>query len=368
MPLNESQEELPLHPPAAGMGPNLRAMFAEEEVPDAVVLFLEKSNVFTGRQLGFHAETREELKNSVFDQIPEVADMRWVLGRLVYIWHLARKKNDIIAAPVASVPAPPPPTTVNDEEVPMCLADVQGWQIAFENRYGFKLSPRSTASPRMLSTIHKFIQNKTHVFISPGSARSFDESSALPKIKRIKIGDGLMFEHVEQAPDWRNLHSNYQFLDQLELILVGGYALVGNFARTTDEPIFAPLQAARDYIEYVKARALPYDAPHPPLHQVQKADAQTRCLWTEAMRQRRTLGQAMHEGRMQTEAFWLFACSAEAARISTRVRQRSYKFRTKHPSARQEFWQRKENWHEGQGQSCWKRSSRCSPACSSDPP
>ena len=302
------------------MEPQLKALLNEEQIPQEVVKFLENNMVHTRRQFAFHAGSKEEVKSMIYDHIPDLPS--WVNGRMVYIWQLVNRMVESEEVAVRPPPQVPLPQT-NEEDISMSLPDVQGWQLTFETRYGFRLSSRCTASPKLLATLSKFITTKkSHVFISAASARSMDEAAAVPRIKRVRIAEGLLFERTEEASDWKSLHSNYQLIEQLELLLIGGYALVGNYKREDDDVLFAPLQACRGYIEYVKNKAIPHDAHHPPLSMIVKADTQTRCLWTESMRQGMTLGQAMEASRMHMEAFWLFACSSDAARIAARVQGR----------------------------------------------
>lgn len=74
-------------------------------------------------------------------------------------------------------------------------------------------------------------------------------------------------------------------------------------------------------MDYVKDKATPQGMPHPPLEADIGADAQTKTLWIESMRAGSTMGQAWTETRMRMEAFWLVACSNDAAQIPNRVRK-----------------------------------------------
>ena len=337
------------------MEESLRSLFEKEMIPGEVINYIEENMVLTERQFGFHADTREELKALIYDQVPEVKGKIWVLGRLVYVWHMVKKREHERLHPVPAALSLPVTQNNNEAEPEMCLADVQTLAIAFETSYGFRLSARATCSPKLLATIAKYITNKSHVFIAAATARSFDEAASVPRVKRIRVAEGLHFEQVEEQGDWRSLHSNYQFVDQLELLLVGGYAFVGNHRHRPDGPLFAPLQAVKTYIGYVKNKAVPYDAPHPPLNVIMKADSQTRRLWTESMRQGLTLGEAMEASRMQMEAFWLFACSAEAAQASSRVRQRSS---WKESSPRPRTWSKGKGKGKGKGKSKGKKGGK----------
>ena len=79
--------------------------------------------------------------------------------------------------------------------------------------------------------------------------------------------------------DGKMIRSNTAYVQLLELLFEGDYALVGCFHRPNEPDVFASLETYRDYIGFVKKRAIPMSAPWPRLDQVRSAEERTRSTW-----------------------------------------------------------------------------------------
>ena len=146
------------------------------------------------------------------------------------------------------------------------------------------------------------------------NARSMRETSRTASGKRLKMGTDITInigtKGVTKGP--RLVCTNYVYVALLELILIGGYALVGCFTPQGKSEKYAPLGPLREYLAFVKKVALPLNRAPPPLGRVIRADEDTRALWAKHMRNGYTLGEAIAKAEAKQAAFWLWSCEDEA--------------------------------------------------------
>ncbi|CAE8621187.1 unnamed protein product, partial [Polarella glacialis] len=111
----------------------------------------------------------------------------------------------------------------------------------------------------------------------------------------------------------RDVPNVWVYLTPLELLLVGGYAVVGNFVHTTSQATWCSLQCCRDYISFVRSKVAPMNCQLQPLRLLRRADEDTRTLWADKMRQRLTFDAAVEACESKVAAVWLFANANDVA-------------------------------------------------------
>ena len=189
----------------------------------------------------------------------------------------------------------------------------EGLRQRFLERCRFSLPLQESLCEPLVGRIKREIDRKCHTLIPVDRCRSAKESSRDSAGKRLKVGASvsLHFDTAGSSKGPRPVPTVLVYLHLLELLLVGGYAFVGNFLDATTNHIFCSMQVVRDYLSFVRAKVAPLNGQLQSLSSLRRADEDTRTLWAEAMREGKTFDDAVKACEGKVAALWLFAHSAD---------------------------------------------------------
>jgi hypothetical protein len=138
--------------------------------------------------------------------------------------------------------------------------------------------------------------------------------------KRIVLGENatVHLDNADMPKGPRKVPTVMVYLALLEVLLVGGYAMVGNFVQQSSGKLWCSLQVVRGYLSFLREKAAPLNGSLQPLHLVRKSDEDTRVLWAEKMRQGLSFDEAVTACEAKVAALWLWTTlmDVEAARQS----------------------------------------------------
>ena len=118
----------------------------------------------------------------------------------------------------------------------------------------------------------------------------------------------LRVDTVGASKGPRNVPSVLVYLQLLELLLVGGYAYVGNFVESSSGNTFCAMQVVGDYLSFVRAKVAPLAGNLQPLAALRRADEDARTLW------QKPCAKAKPSMRLaKVAALWVFAHTADVS-------------------------------------------------------
>ena len=197
----------------------------------------------------------------------------------------------------------------DDLEDPLPEGQVDSFTDRFEEYYKFALTDGEILCESLLGRLKREIDRKQQALMKCENARSMRETARTAAGKRLRVATDVTINIATKsgAKGPRAVSSNYIYIALLELVLIGGYALVGCFVPPGKSERYAPLSELRDYLAFVKKVALPLNRSPPPLHKVVRADEDTRALWAKHMRKGLTMGEAIRKSEPKQAAFWLWS-------------------------------------------------------------
>ena len=284
-------------------------------IPDAVIKKMQDLNISNEDIFTFWPYDARELYDLVVAQTPGYEEAKWVAAKLAFLWEVAKKKTDKVMSAKGNS------SNFDDYEDPLSPETMSTMHDKFKRSYGYTLSLHSTLCDSLLGRIKREIERKSHTFIPVARVRSADEMCGVQRPKRIRVSEDVTLDMANSVGQIeRKITNNHIFCDMLEILLIGGYVLAGNITRQGESAIFAPMQHMKDYLDYVRSKAIPLGRDPPPLDLIVTAESRTRALWIAELRRGTTLGEAYTASRMHCESFWLFACGTDASLILGRVR------------------------------------------------
>ena len=125
--------------------------------------------------------------------------------------------------------------------------------------------------------------------------------------KHVQLGGNI--DLVVQGPQVarRDIRDIHEYQQALEMLLVSGYVVVGNFVPVGKSELFSSLSAVKSYLSFVRQKCQGHFSASDLLSLVRASDEDTRCLWAESMRSGATLSEAMATCAAKQEALWLWA-------------------------------------------------------------
>lgn len=278
-------------------------------IPPELIMWMEGQSILDHSLFANYVDDRHEIMEEIVNKVPVTRNDRAVKAKLTKLWRAAENSEKLSdqnrqhGGPADNLEDPLP------EKVLQSLLD------RFSRTYGgLKPSGDELLCAHLLGRLNREIERGTHTVVTVLRVRTFREGNRSAQARRIKLGETLSLTmsgaDVERGP--REVALNPTYVQLLNVLFEGGYAVVGNF-ETKKGSKWAHLQQCRDYCNYVRNKACPLDEAHPALGKVIKADEDTRALFADSMRGGMSLGEAMDANRSRMEAIWLWACGKEAA-------------------------------------------------------
>ena len=198
-------------------------------------------------------------------------------------------------------------------EDPLPDGTIEQLDTTFSNYYHFSLSDNEMLCESLLGKIKRYIDRTSHELIKCEYVRTMREMARTSVGRKLRMGDlTVNVPNSAITKSARPVSSNYVYIFLLEVLLCGGFAVVGCFMPAGKTEMFAPLHEIREYVAMVKRYALPLTGKQPPLERIVRSDEDTRSLWNKCMRKGQTLGEAIRTSEPKMAAYWLWACDAEA--------------------------------------------------------
>jgi hypothetical protein len=192
---------------------------------------------------------------------------------------------------------------------------LEGLQTRFTAKYGWFPGLANMICDPLLGRIRRETDRRSHTLIPLERVRIGGEVSRTNKNKEVPMGDmTVTFNTSGIAKGPRTIQNTYCYLRLLEVLLVA-YVFVGNFIHAGSTSLFATMQTAMDYLEYVRSRACPLNAPARDLSRVRKADEDTRLLWADRMRGGMSFDEAVKDCMGQQAAHWMWTSEADARKV-----------------------------------------------------
>ncbi len=238
-------------------------------------------------------------------------------ARIIQVW---REAEALEQARNANPLNPEEAPTPEELERPMDLKVVETYSLTFFKCYNFSLSDFEILWAHLLGRINKEHKNNNYEVIHVDRVGTLRESSRSKATKRIKLATDLSIPIITTSEALvRDVSLNYIYYQLLEVLLVGGYALLGTF-EVPGKGRWCSLQSMRDYFVFVRNRCCPIVGEPPDLRLVQRADEATRADWAVELRKGATLDQAVEIVNHQTRAaHWLWSAGMEVEQVRSLV-------------------------------------------------
>ena len=271
------------------MDPAWRQELHDRGLPAAVVTFFEAEEVNTAARFANYLDSRDEVMPVIVSKLHGIANPRSVKGILAELW------REVDHAESLRLQRKAQGLKQDDLEDPLPERVGEGLRQRFLERCRFSLPLQESLCEPLVVRIKREIDRKRHTLIPVDRCRSAKESSRDSAGKRLKVGAcvSLHFDTAGSSKGPRPVPTVLVYLHLLELLLVGGYAFVGNFLDATTNHIFCSMQVVRDYLSFVRAKVAPLNGQLQSLSSLRRADEDTRTLWAEAMREGKTFDDAV---------------------------------------------------------------------------
>ena len=289
------------------MDPAWRQELQDRGLPAEVVTFFENEGITTAARFANYLDSRDEVMPVIVSKLHNVPNPRSIKGALTELW------REVDHAESLRLQRKAQGLKQDDLEDPLPDHVGEGLRQRFLERYRFSLSLNESLCEPIVGRVKREIDRKCHTLISVDRCRSARESARDSAGKHLKVGASvsLHFDTTGSSKGPRTVPSVMVYLQLLELLLVGGYAFVGNFLYASSNTIFCSMQVVRDYLSFVRAKVAPLTGQLQPLSALRRADEDTRTLWAEAMREGKSFDEAVKSCEAKVAALWLFAHPAD---------------------------------------------------------
>ena len=198
-----------------------------------------------------------------------------------------------------------------DLESPLGEGVAEGLLAKFAKAYGYTLAFEDQLAEPILGRIKREIDRKTNTLLTVDKVRSAREASRPTRPKHVQLGGNI--DLVVQGPRVarRDIKDIHEYQRALEMLLVSGYVVVGNFVPVGKSVLFSSLSAVKSYLSFVRQKCQGHFSANDLLSLVRASDEDTRCLWAESMRCGATLSEAMASCASKQEALWLWARASD---------------------------------------------------------
>jgi len=274
-------------------------------VPTVVIDYLQAQQVHSLSRFANYIDSRDEIVPLIMDKVG-ISD-RSVKAILTELWREADHTEVLRLQRRASG------VGEDDLEDPLPMHVTDSLMQRFEQRYNYRPGLRDLLCEPLLGRLKREIDRKSHTLITIDRVRTAREASRSVSGKRLKVAETLHLEFsasgISKGP--RDVDTSWLYVHLLEILLTG-HVMTGTFIDAGGK-MFATLQTCRDYLSFVKSKALPIVGSAPPLSAVRLADEETRSLWAEQMRSGSSFDEAVLSTEGKMTAFWLFAHRLESA-------------------------------------------------------
>ena len=238
-------------------------------------------------------------------------------ARLIKVW---REAEALETARNAKPLDPEEAPTPEEMEKPMDLKVVETYNVKFFQLYGFQLSHFEILWSHLLGRISKELKSKNFEVIHIDRVGTLRESGRSKATRRLKLATDVSIPVITtSAAMVRDVSLNYIYFQLLEVLLVGGYALLGTFD-VPGKGRWCSLQAMRDYLVYVRNRCCPTVGDPPDLGLVRRSDEATRADWAVELRKGETLDRAVEiVSQHKQAAHWLWSAGMEVEQVRSLV-------------------------------------------------
>ncbi len=263
-----------------------------QNVHAEIIARLKVLGIYTRSLLACYADNKHDVRARICNPCPSLGgdsnepDLRRTEeARLIKVWREAEALETARnAKPLDPEEAPTPEVM----EKPMDLKVVETYNVKFFQLYGFQLSHYEILWSHLLGRISKELKSKNFEVIHIDRVGTLRESGRSKAIRRLKLATDVSIPVITtSAAMVRDVSLNYIYFQLLEVLLVGGYALLGTFD-VPGKGRWCSLQAMRDYLVYVRNRCCPTVGDPPELRLVRTADEATRADWAVELRKGKT--------------------------------------------------------------------------------
>ena len=292
------------HQPTAAMETSWRLELQSKGVDKDIVEFLETEQVHSSSRFANYLDSREEVMTVILDSVNtlQANQRRAQKTILTELWRECEHAEQLRLSRKATGSAP------DDAETPLDTQITESMLAKFEQRYGYKPPLNEQLCDPLLGRIKREIDRKSHTLIPVDRVRTARESARVTRGSSVQLpGDLELKLPGGSVRSNREVKTVFQYLWLLEVLLIAGFVMVGNFVDASSKTLWASLQVARDYLSFVRSKAAPFSGSVAPLDRVRSADEDLRCLWAEHMRRGMTFDQAVTASIPKQEALWLFA-------------------------------------------------------------
>jgi hypothetical protein len=206
-------------------------------------------------------------------------------------------------------------------ESPLDVHIIEGLQARFLAKYCFNLSMESSLCDPLVARLKRECDRRSHTLITIDKVRTAKETSRSTTGKSFVVGEEISIKIPggnTRGP--RQIHNSYQYCQLLEIML-NGYVFVGNFVHVGSGKLFASMQSAREYLEYVRRKACPLHGQPRLLNMVRSSDEDVRILWAEHMRAGKSFDEALELTTAVRAAHWLWTTKTDSDEVRTRYDQ-----------------------------------------------
>ena len=302
--------------PLAIMEAGFRQELQARGVAEAVIIHLDGEGITTLSLLANFFDDRAQIGPQLIQKVQGLPKPQQQKAILCELWREADSLESLRLS--RRVQGLDESDTVDQ---PLASHIVESLELKFRQIYGFPLSSRERLCDAQLGRLKRELDKKSFTLFDLSKLRTAREQTRTTPSKRTKLTEDLSIT-LTKSTGSRDITSVPMYLALLEVLMVGGYALIGSFCpgHLQGPAMWCSMQTCRAYITYIRNKVCPMGEPKFSVSAVKQADEEVRAFWAESLRS----GLSFDEAFVQTEAkmhvCFLFTTRRDAAEVQSEVK------------------------------------------------
>ena len=294
-------------------------------IAEAVILVLESEGINTLSLLANYFDDRAQIGPQLIQKVGGLPKPNQQKAILCELWREADSLETLrLSRRVQGL------DEAESVDQPLATHIVESLELKFRQIYGFSLSSKERLCDAQLGRLKRELDRKSFTLFDLSKLRTAREQTRTMPSKRTKLSDDLSITLTKGASS-RDITSVHMYLALLEILLVGGFALIGSFcpANLQSPAVWCSMETCRSYLTYLRQKVCPLGESRFSVQSVKMADEEVRSFWAESMRAGASLDEAFVANEAKMHVCFLFTTRRDAAEAQQDVRGDSKRERSR---------------------------------------
>ena len=277
-------------------------------LPAQVIQFLEDEEVISPSRLANFFDHRDDIKKTLENRLSGTPRLQVAKAVLTELWReadqfetlrLQRKSQGL--------------EEIDSTDSPIPQHVLESLEAKFKAQYKFSLTARERLADTQLGRLKREIDKKSFAVFRVDKLKTAREAEKIVPTRQSKVTDEITIV-TKSTGSTRDIPTVNVYLALLEILLIGGYVLIGSFTPAHLQPpaCWASMEVCRTYLQYLRHKLCPLGEPRFSVAALRQADEDTRAMWAESMRSGMSLDEAFHVNEAKMHVLFLFTSKRDA--------------------------------------------------------